>query len=252
MNETENSKHYFGLAAEWYDRLLETEKKDISLYTDKAAAAGSPVLELACGTGRLMIPMLEGGLKVDGIDASTEMLALCREKLAGKNLEASLYEQDIASFDLNKQYKFIFISGGSFQILHSLDDAYNCLQSVYQHLEPGGTFMLDTFIPFDDIISSSSNHWKLGRTASDGNEKLMVSSALDFDLIEQCMYGNYTYNLYRDNKLVQSETGSISLRWYGNYELVLMLEKTGFKNIRFETSNVMTTHSNEICITASK
>ena len=73
----DNSKHYSGIIAEWYDRLLEKESGDINYYKKIVQKANGPVLELACGTGRHIMDALKNGVDIDGLDSSTDMLSIC-------------------------------------------------------------------------------------------------------------------------------------------------------------------------------
>ena len=141
MSDEINYKHYSGIVAEWYDPLIEFEENDIKYYQNVVEDAKGPVLELACGTGRLLVPFLKEGVQIDGVDASEEMLEICKKKIEADGLKSNLYLQDIAELKLPKNYKAIFISGGSFQLVADFERAFNTMKTVYNHLLPGGKFV---------------------------------------------------------------------------------------------------------------
>lgn len=137
MSGLHPKNHYFDFLAEWYNRLLANEGLDIKYYKEAIGDKPQSILELACGTGRLMIPFIKAGHEVSGVDISPEMIMICRDKLNKENLEADLYEQDIVSFDIDKNYDTIFISGGSFCMISDIDDAFKSLCRILDHLKPG-------------------------------------------------------------------------------------------------------------------
>ncbi len=253
MSANPKNNHYQGLLAEWYDRLLTDEKNDIEFYKEIVRKCRGKVLELACGTGRLLVPFKKAGADVEGLDISIDMLDICEDKLKKNKLSAKLYTKDISNFKLDNKYELIFISGGSFQLIDSFEGAETALKNVYDHLEPGGLFVLDIFnLPLVHK-DYQNNYWKLGRTArNEKGEKLWCHSCAELDYVEQIEKGKYKYELYKDDKLVETLAGGLNLRWYGKYEFRMLLEKTGFSEIKTETENIMSTHNESIVYYAYK
>lgn len=103
------------------------------------------VLDLACGTGRLAIPMAQKGFNVIGLDASESMLALAREK--SKELLIEWIQGDIRDFQLNKTFDLILMAGNAFQALLSEEDQIQMLACVRKHLKPTGLFVFNTRNP---------------------------------------------------------------------------------------------------------
>jgi len=252
-DENPNKSHYYGLVAEWYDKILESESNDIEYYKKIVLKREGKCLELACGTGRLLLPILKAGIDVEGVDISSEMLAICRKKLQKNNLSAILYEHDIENFNTGKQYGTIFISGGSFQLIYDIEKVQKCLRIIYSHLETGGLFILDIYNPRSEIKSNRDGVWTLGRTAvNDKNEKFCCFGCATYDLHEQVKRGTYKYELYRNNQLYKTVLDKINLRWYCKHEFKLMLEKAGFTKIRMDRENIMSTHGDTIVYRAYK
>lgn len=111
----------------------------------------SSILEAMCGSGRLMIPLLERGFEVEGIDSSTEMLASLSARLQQKNLSATFYEGDVLHYPSPKKYSAIIVAVGSFQLIIDLNQALAVLKKFYQLLLPNGFIIIDTFIPWEAL-----------------------------------------------------------------------------------------------------
>jgi SAM-dependent methyltransferase len=137
---------YGGAVADVYDELYE------SLFDTEGAvrclrelAGGGPVLELGVGTGRLALPLAAGGLRVHGVDASEEMLARLRAKPGGSQVETTL--ADFSSLKIGERFALAFIALNTIFALPSQDAQVRCFQQVAEHLEPGGRFVVEAFVP---------------------------------------------------------------------------------------------------------
>lgn len=235
--------HYTGFWVHWYDDLLKDEKGDIELYTRLISQKDAPVLELACGTGRVMLALSKQGVKCDGLDLSGEMLDICRKKFKTGNFQPRLIKGDILDFEAKEKYQTIFISGGSFQLIPTQEQAMQALQNIYKNLAAGGRFICDLWIPWQEIIDNEQNTWKVGRIAERDNvSKLVVSYFKQFNLREQSQSGEFKYELFENGSLVRTEIIPMILKWYGVEEFKLMLEKTGFSDISAQQKSVMSSH----------
>ena len=242
-NDDAGQGHYRGLVVDWYDDFLAGEGEDIRLYVSLLAPAGGPLLELACGTGRLMLPFLRAGIEVDGIDLSGEMLGRCRDKLAAEGFTPTLSRQDIADFRMDRQYRGIFISGGSFQLLTTQDAALEALRAAHRHLLPGGRFVLDLVVGPDPFGTSDPKSWHIGRVAERGNERVVYSVRSTSDAFAQVSRLLTRYELFRDGRLVETILDELRLREYSRGEAQLLLERAGFNVESVEQRRVMSTHA---------
>src|SRR5437016_6207291 len=106
---------YRGLAAESYDLWFGDEPyEDQAFFQRKIAGTGGPALEIACGTGRLLIPFLRDGLDIEGVDSSPAMLDICRRKASRQSLQPVLHQQLMQQLDVPRRYGTIFIPLCSF------------------------------------------------------------------------------------------------------------------------------------------
>ncbi|HMJ59843.1 MAG TPA: class I SAM-dependent methyltransferase [Gemmatimonadales bacterium] len=139
----------FGLL---YDSVpLYAARKDIGFYVAEATATRGAVLELGCGTGRILLPIARAGRTVVGLDASAQMLARCRDKLAAEpeqvRARVALHEGDARDFDLGAQYALVIAPFRIVQHLTTIEDQLRFLAAVRRHLAPGGRFVFDVFNP---------------------------------------------------------------------------------------------------------
>ena len=252
MSEVNRKNHYHGPVARWYDRLLENERQDIIFYAPIVQEAKGAVLELACGTGRLLVPFLKAGAAIEGLDISQDMLNICQEKLNALGLSTTLYMQDIVNFKTDKRYALIFISGGSFQLVDDFDLAMTSLHAVYNHLAPGGRFVLDLFPLWSETSDKKSGVWTLGRAAQNGDETFLCHACTQMDYENQIQRGRYKYELYRQGRLMETYLDELNLRWYGREEFRLMLGNVGFTRITIEGASIMSTHDNSLVYYAYK
>src|SRR5438105_2408836 len=145
-------------------------RRDVPFYLAEAAIAGrgAAVLELGCGTGRVLLPLARAGLSVTGVDASSAMLERCREKLAREPVpvreRVSLHEADVRQFQVRDSgtagasgFPLAIAPFRVFQHLVSVADQVRCLETVRAHLAPGGRLVFDVFNPhFTKLTSDRS------------------------------------------------------------------------------------------------
>lgn len=143
--------------AEFYDAEFGSRNAEIPFFCKHARQAGGPVLEVACGTGRLTLPIAREGVDVTGLDVSRPMLDQARCKAAVAGLSVEWIEQDCRTMKFNRPFSLIFSATNAMQHLLDLDSVLAFLRSARNHLRPDGHLILDVFNP---------NPEKLARTAA--------------------------------------------------------------------------------------
>jgi SAM-dependent methyltransferase len=151
------SKHSSGyedheFVAQLYDPVYDyLARRDIEFYMDFSRKAEGRTLELGCGTGRVLIPTAQADCEITGLDFSTYMLEVCREKLVKLPREVQahvkLIQGDMTNFELSEQFALITIPFRPFQHLITTDEQKACLNCVWKHLEADGLFVFDVFHP---------------------------------------------------------------------------------------------------------
>ncbi len=151
------------LIADLYDYVVPYQgRQDVAFFVEMAAESGGPVLEIGCGTGRVLIPTARAGVAIAGLDASESMLAVCREKLshepeAVQAKVIQLASGDMRDFDLGRQFALATIPFRPFQHLLTVDDQLAALDSIRRSLIDGGRLVLDLFNPSLHVLANDEN-----------------------------------------------------------------------------------------------
>ncbi len=138
-------KEYRKLHSEWYDLTSSREDhhKEIEFLIRAIDASSQPILELGSGTGRILIPLLERGFDISGIDTSEDMLNRCRATCKVKGLKAKLYTQSMVEFDLPQKFGMVLLPSGSLGLFTCDQDIRSTFERVMVHLKPGGLFIYE-------------------------------------------------------------------------------------------------------------
>jgi trans-aconitate methyltransferase len=131
--------------ADVYDGLYENLDTEGAVETLASLAGDGPVLELAIGTGRLALPLVERGLEVHGIDASEAMVAKLRDKSGGDRVRVTM--GDFADVAVDGRYALIFVAFNTLFGLPTQDDQLRCFANVAARLADGGVFVVEAFFP---------------------------------------------------------------------------------------------------------
>ena len=233
---------HYGLVAKWWAEFNEGGP-EIEYFRRFIERDGQPALDVACGTGRLLLPYLRAGLDVDGCDVSEDMVALCRERAEQEGLSPTLFVQSMHELDPPRSYRTIIVCGG-FAVGSDRAHDLQALARFYEHLEPGGTLVLDNEVPYADtqpvepvaasrVARSCRRPWPDGdrdrRRASDGSELALESRLVALDPLEQHATLEIRARQWRDDRLVAEEVHELDLGLYFTNELGLMLERAGFE-----------------------
>lgn len=158
--EEKSGNNLFYRTANLYDlNPLPLLKDDIPFYLEYASRINGDILELACGSGRITIPLAKAGHEVWGVDISNAMIELFRKKIKDLPEESAqrihLLHEDMTDFKINRKYSLIIIPFRSYQALIEDNQQNMCLRSVYNHLSEDGFFIITFLKPMDDI----KNNW---------------------------------------------------------------------------------------------
>ncbi len=222
---------YYGrLSSEVYDMDKPTGHSfgDVEFYMNRLESCKGAILEPATGTGRILIPLLEKGLNVDGFDSSKDMLNICKNNCRKRDLNPKLFEAKMESFSQDTKYDAIIVPTGTFLLLHKRADSIKALQNFYKHLSNGGRLIVDISLQTDISIGTvSTKTWE----CSNGDIITLENKIVEVDYINQYTISHGRYEKWREGVLLQTELEYFPLRWYGVEEFKLILESIGFKNI---------------------
>lgn len=222
--------YYSKLSSEVYDidKYVGLSFGDVEFYSDRLASCAGKILEPGVGTGRILIPLLEKGLKIDGFDVSEEMLKICRKNCEKRGLNPKLFEGKMESVSLETKYEAIIVPTGTFLLLYKREDSLNALRNFYNHLSNGGKLIIDIFLQTDLTIGNGSTRtWE----TENGEMITLESKIVEIDYMSQYTISHNRYEKWTNGKLMQTELERFPLRWYGIEEFKTILEQTGFGNI---------------------
>lgn len=218
-----------------YDLMHEDQLEDIRFVRDCAASLppGARVLELGCGTGRLLQPLLETGASVVGIDAEPAMLKVASERLATHGEKLELLQGDMSRFEVaGNPFDLVLIGLNTFMHLLTMRNQLACLEAIHRHTRPGGTLLLDLANPHTvlrDTPQGTVQH-RFSRPASRGSERLITLwSATVFTTSKQLAHTTLLFDEVENESCTFRRTAAdIVLRLTYRYELEHLLARTGF------------------------
>ena len=217
--------------ARFYDLDYGDFELDVLFYKNYAELSGSPILELACGTGRLLVPLAHAGFEVTGIDISPAMLEAARGKLrVGLDRRVHLVRADARDLSLDRRFTMAFFALNSFCHLTTLEDQVNALEGAYRHLAPEGRLILDLINPDISYLTGSQRELILNWVKQDpatGNEVVKYSSSF-LDPARQLQHVTFVYDETGEDGHVRRTTAGFSLHYFFRYEVELLLERCGF------------------------
>jgi len=250
---------HYGVVARWWAEFVQGGS-EVDYFRAWIEQYGQPVLDVGCGTGRLLLPYLRAGLDVDGADVSEDMLALCRTAAQREGLQPRLYRQAFHELEVPRRYRTIYLCG-AFGIGGERAQDEEGLRRVLAHLEPGGAVVIDLHLPWDD--ASFWQYWlpeqraKLPepvpepyepRMASDGSALRLRGRVLSFDPLDPSVMREMIAESFRDGALESSEVLHLRENVYFPNELALLLERVGFRNVTVKNDHPTSDIDRDGCI----
>lgn len=219
--------------AHFYDLEYRAVSDDFDFYRQFAERCGSPVLELGCGTGRIVTHLARNGLRVTGIDSSPAMLDIARRYVAADPRLARrvhLVEADLRTFDLPRRFRLAICAINSFMHLMTGQDQSACLQRVHHHLAPEGMLIVDLFNPDLALLLEGGGRLMLERVLLDPAGPRMVTKMVSawVDRAQQINHVTYLYDELAEGGQVRRTVAAISQRYLYRYEMQQLLERNGF------------------------
>ncbi len=229
-----------------YDRIMQPGPCE-PFYDDLARRTGGPVLDLACGTGRLTIPLASRGHDAVGLDSSATMLGQARRKAAELGAALDFVEGDMRCFTLDRAFPLILITCNSLAHLASREDLLACLGCAARHLAPGGTLAVDVVNPdVRALARTEPTRLDLGPNPSTA---IAVEEWASYDPVLQLRELRWRI---REPNTASREIAPLVLRQFFPQELPLLFEAAGLDIVsRYGdfASNPLTEHSlNQICL----
>ncbi|MEZ4676477.1 MAG: methyltransferase domain-containing protein [Caldilineaceae bacterium] len=232
-NSATHLRQTFDRFAHFYDDDYRHYTDDLEAILDLAGECGDPILELGCGTGRVLVPLAEQGYTITGVDISPALLDLAHSKTQNIPHAAriSLVEADLRTFDLpHKDFTFAFCTSNTLMHLNTQEDQLAVLQNAHRHLRPNGLLLIDLFNP--DLprllaingVQELADHWEDATTGA----HVLKWSVRTIDWAEQIQETLFIYEEELPDGSVKRTFCPFTLRFLWQSEAVLLLEKAGF------------------------
>lgn len=226
------SKNPFDRFARLYDWEHDQYVADVDVHVGFARRFGGPVLELACGTGRLLEPLVRAGFVCTGVDSSPAMLERARRRLENvAGTQTTLVEQRLEDLDLSSQFRTIIVGLDSFGLLLKRADQVRALQAAKAHATHDGRLILDVangnlrgaVEPPEELIHDL--------TMSDPESarpitKFVLRRARPADQLDELMF---FYDEQDERGYLRRSTVELRLRWFTRFELELLLQSAGWQ-----------------------
>lgn len=209
---------------------------DVSFYVQQISREAA-VLELGCGTGRVLIPLAQHVQTITGVDYSAEMIAVCQKKLAmhpPTRCSVHLQVGDITALNLGRAFDVIIAPYRVFQALASDDAVEGFFHTVSRHLNAHGVCILNVFFPRRDKATLQHTwcqpnevlQWE--KTLDDGTRVVHTEEYKIIDREKMILYPKLIYRRYRDAQLFEEFIQPIAMRVYYPEEFTSLVKAHGF------------------------
>jgi len=225
----------FGLL---YDSVpIYAARPDVQFYVSEATRVESAVLELGCGTGRILLPLARAGCSVSGLDSSDQMLARCRAKALDEPMSVQnridLHRGDVRDFNLGKTYGLVIAPFRIVQHLVTIDDQLRFLDGIARHVAPGGRLIFDVFNPsFAALVAADGAEREdtPEQVLSDGRSFRRAARVTRVRWVEQVSEIEIVYYVSAiAGSKPERHVQVFDMRWYLHAELHHLLNRGGFR-----------------------
>lgn len=251
--------------SEYYDYLIsEGDRPDIKFYVDAALESEGPVLEIGCGTGRVLLPIAREGIAITGIDLSPFMLERCRRRLEAETeivrSKVKLVQADMRDFHFEGRFMLVTIPYRPFQHLPTVDDQLSCLRSVHHHLTDKGRFILEVFNPSIPWLAADNTGREMSPEPQvelpDGRKVIRRHKIVAKDYSNQINYMEMIYYVTHPDGRQERLVHAFPMRYLYRYEAEHLLYRCGLKVLDvygdFKKSPYGTVYPGELIMVAKK
>lgn len=205
---------------------------DAGFYLQLAHEAAGPVLELGCGTGRVLLEIARAGFPCTGVDASQAMLAALRGKPFPRSLRLAC--SPMQTFDLGSdRFSLIYSAFRAFQHLYTPQDQLACLDRVRKHLAPRGIFAFDVFNPSLARTAASEDPESEDLRFELEGDEIVRYTAVRRDHVRQLLHLSTRYERRQAGQVLDSESIELQMRYSFRFELEHLLARAGFDDVTF-------------------
>ena len=228
----------YEFVADLYDHVVPyRDRPDVTFFVEAAQESGGPVLEIGSGTGRILIPTARAGIEIVGLDLSSHMLEICRERLLQEpedvQARVQLVQGDMRDFELDRAFRLVTLPFRPFQHLTTVKDQLSCLGSIHRHLVAGGRLILDIFNPSLEALTSDTVGQEIGDepefTTPDGRRVVRRHKIVSRDLHNQINHVELIYYVTHPDGREERLVHAFPMRYLFRFEAEHLLARCGFE-----------------------
>jgi SAM-dependent methyltransferase len=235
---TVDSYHFI---AKYYDGAYAAKQGlvDLPFYLDLANESRGPILEIACGTGRVLLPIARKGIEICGVDNSQPMLDVLNQNLAGQSQEVrdkiTVHLGDMRTFRLNRKFPLVMIPFRPMQHMFTIEDQAAALKTAAAHLADSGILAFDVFYPKFDMIWTRVGEeipemeWTPPSDPTKLVRRFFRKDAID--KINQIFSFTFIFRTYQGDALVLEETEAFRLCYYTYPHLRALFKLAGIEPV---------------------
>ena len=223
---------YGPLSAEFYQltKPMDADYPDVPYYAEVLAGVKGRILEIGAGTGRLLVPLVQEGLKVEALEPSPYMIAWLEKNLKAARCKAPIHQATAESFRKAGAFEAIIVSFGSFQLFEPFETARACLERFFDSLAKKGQLFIDL-----DVLRPEPHKAGLlahgAKVPTPDGASILLTGARKWDFVEQVESVHLRYEKWAGPKLLATEVQDFTLRGYGHREFRALLESVGFRSV---------------------
>jgi SAM-dependent methyltransferase len=212
----------YSVTAKYYDAAYATKQDlvDLPFYLDLAKQSGGPVLEIACGTGRVLLPIAREGIAIEGVDNSLPMLRVLKSHIEKESARTrrciTVHQGDMRRFRLPKKFPLVIIPFRPLQHMYTLHDQREALTTAAFHVQKKGILAFDVFYPKMELLSAGLDQEipELEWPADSGSIVRRYFRKDSVDKINQVFSFTFIFRTYKRGKLLHEESEQFKLSYY--------------------------------------
>lgn len=204
---------------------------EVDWYAQHLPKNAGLVLELMCGSGRLLVPLAAQGFKLHGVDSSAAMLASCEARVAARGIEAPLFRQDLTQLNLPFRYAAAFVAVGSFQLITDPGASLLALQRIRAHLVDPGLLLLDMFVPAESELRLGAPLVEVRTVRLEDGSQIALRSESTVWADARMVRTEYRYAHRRGATRLAEEHETMTLTWYTPDEISALLTEAGYHDV---------------------
>jgi SAM-dependent methyltransferase len=214
----------YSVTAKYYEGAYAAKQDlvDLPFYLELAQQSSGPILEIACGTGRVLLPIARRGIDIHGVDNSQPMLEILRNRLAAEpddvRRRVTLHEGDMRDFRLNAQYPLVIIPFRPMQHMLTAQDQVSALTTAALHLSDTGILAFDVFYPKFEMLTARMGEevpemeWTPSSDPTTVVRRYFRKESVD--KINQVFSFTFIYRTFRASALILEETEAFKLSYF--------------------------------------